>query len=170
MDREQMTMRKCISSAPDQPRLILAEKRMLVGRQRDELRFPQPLGLDKPWVAQNSGVLLDSFFTGPEVGTWQQVGWWAAGSDWVSTRGVRKGRREFNPYSGVLTLVMNGCQQEQRLLSLGGCAWLRQSSHHVDISCKGRKVIFVHLVHCNSVVWPSQYYTCVVDVPSSFWC
>lgn len=73
MDREQMTMRKCVSSAPDQPRLILAEKRMLMGRQRDKLYFPQALGLDKPWVAQNSGVLLDSFFTGPEVGTCQQV-------------------------------------------------------------------------------------------------
>lgn len=71
MDQEQMTMRNCISSAPDQPRLVLAEKRMLMRRQRDELHFPQTLGLDKLWVAQNSGVLLDSFFTGPEVGTCQ---------------------------------------------------------------------------------------------------
>lgn len=75
MDQEQMTTRKCISSAPDQPRLILAEKRMLMGGQRDELHLSQPLGLDKPWVAQNSAVLLDSFFTGPEVRTCQQAGW-----------------------------------------------------------------------------------------------
>lgn len=40
-----MTMRKFISSAPDQPRLVLAEKRMLIGRQRDKLHLPHPLGL-----------------------------------------------------------------------------------------------------------------------------
>lgn len=57
-----MTMRKYISSAPDQPRLLLAEKRMVVGRQREELHLFQPLGLDKPGMAQNSGVLLGSAF------------------------------------------------------------------------------------------------------------
>lgn len=93
IDREQMTMRKCISSAPDQPRLVLTEKRMLMGRQRDELPFPKSLGLDKPGEAQNSGVLLGSFFTVPEVRMCQQVGWWAAQSNWVSTWGVRKRRR-----------------------------------------------------------------------------
>lgn len=52
-----MTMRNCISSAPDQPRLVLEEKKMVMGRQRDELHLPQPLVLDKPRVAQNSGTL-----------------------------------------------------------------------------------------------------------------
>lgn len=68
-------MRKfqCISSAPDQPRFVLAEKRRLVGRQREELHLPQPLGLDKSGVAQNSSVLLVSAFAGwlsvPRPGT-----------------------------------------------------------------------------------------------------
>lgn len=41
-------MRKCISSAPDQPRLVLTEKRMLVRRKRGTLHLSQPLGLDTP--------------------------------------------------------------------------------------------------------------------------
>lgn len=155
MDQEQMTMRKCVSCAPDQPRLILAEKRMLVGRQRDKLHLPHPLGLDKPWVAQNSGVLLYSFWSGdmPVSGLVscmvkrnQHLGVRKRRS-WTSTAS-----REFNPCTGLLMLLMNGGQQQERLLSLGGCTWLIQSSHHIDVSHKGKKVICVHLVHCNSVV------------------
>lgn len=50
-DQEQMTMRKfqCISSAPDQLRLVLAEKRRLVGRQREELPPSPAARLGQAW-------------------------------------------------------------------------------------------------------------------------
>lgn len=156
MGRQQMTMRKCISSAPDQPRLILVEKRMLMGRLRrwvplpPTIRLGQALGSPKFWCPL--GFFLYRTWNGDMPAS--------ARSNWVSTWRVRrKGRkwtstasREFNPYSGMLMLVMNGGQQQERLLSLGGCAWVTQSSHHVGFSCKGGKVIFVHLVLCNSVM------------------